>query len=63
MEVKAPRFKDLDMLKKMETTEPTGKKLETSLKSIQDLPAKLSQNKANSLLTNKLKKRAKVGQQ
>ena len=44
------------MLKKLETTGPTGKKLETSLRTIQDLPAKLNPNKDNSLLTNKLKK-------
>ena len=48
------------MLKKLETTGPTGKKLETSLRTIQDLPAKLNPNKDNSLLTNKLKKVPKL---
>ena len=48
------------MLKKLETTGPTGKKLETSLRTIQDLPAKLNPNKDNLLLTNKLKKVPKL---
>ena len=48
------------MLKKLETTGPTGKMLETSLRTIQDLPAKLNPNKDNSLLTNKLKKVPKL---
>ena len=48
------------MLKKMEKTGPTGKKLGTSLRTIQDLPAKLNLNKDNLLLTNKLKKVPKL---
>ena len=57
-DVTAPRVKDLNILKKMNTIGPTGKMLETAPTTIQDLPAKLNPNKETLLLTNRLTKRA-----
>ena len=47
----------------MEMAGRIGKKLETATRTIQDLSAKLNQNKENYVLTNKIMKSAEFGHQ